>query len=79
VSDVLIRGVPDDVLTILKRRAKENRRSLQQELLLIVETAARASDRRVASQVADDLRQLLAATGRTFTDSSRMVREDRDR
>lgn len=79
MSDVLIRGVPDDVLTILKRRAKENRRSLQQELLLIVETAARASDRRVASQVADDLRQLLAATGRTFTDSSRMVREDRDR
>jgi plasmid stability protein len=79
VTDVLIRGVPDDILAALKRRAEENRRSLQQELMSIVETAARATDRRSAAQVADVIRERLAATGRTFSDSSALIREDRDR
>jgi plasmid stability protein len=79
VTDVLIRDVPDDILAALKRRAEENRRSLQQELMSIVETAARATDHRSAAQVADVIRERLAATGRTFSDSSALIREDRDR
>jgi len=33
VADLLIRGVPDDVVTRLKERARRHGRSLQQELL----------------------------------------------
>lgn len=79
MTDVLIRGVPDDILAILRRRAEEHRRSLQQELLSIVEGAARSTERRAASQVADVIRERLAATGQTFSDSSDLIREDRGR
>lgn len=78
MTDVLIRDVPDDSLESLKRRAEKNRRSLQQELLSIVEAAARATDHQSAGRVADVIRERLAATGRTFSDSSDLLREDRD-
>ena len=37
-----IKNAPDDVVQILRRRAQRNHRSLQRELLAIVEAAARA-------------------------------------
>jgi plasmid stability protein len=79
MSDVLIRGVSDDVLAVLKRRAEENRRSLQQELLTIIEAAARSPDRWQAVEIADHIRQRLAAGGRSLSDSTELIREDRDR
>lgn len=36
-----LRNVPDPVVAALKRRAKANRRSLQGELLVVLEEAAR--------------------------------------
>jgi len=46
MSDVLIRGVPKTLLDQLKQRAVSNRRSLQQELLSILEEAARPQSSR---------------------------------
>ena len=79
MPDVLVRDVPDDVLEALKRRAAEHRRSLQQELLRILETTAREPTRQMAIQAAATIRERLARSGRTFSDSADLLREDRQR
>lgn len=78
MADVLVRGVPREVLEILKRKAAENRRSLQQELLLILEDAAR-TDSSKAVESAAKLRERLSSYGKTFSDSTGQIREDRER
>lgn len=80
MTDVLVRDVPDDLLAYLKERAAANRRSLQQEVLIILESAVREDTRRLsAMQVADVIRTRLQSTGRDFDDSTQMIREDRER
>ena len=78
MADVLVRNVPDAVLEGLKRRAAERRRSLQGELLEILEAAARPS-REEHAQFAAEMRERLARTGRSFSNSVDLIREDRDR
>ena len=77
VADVLVRNVPEVVLESLKRRSKRHRRSLQQELLCVLEAAADDGSRPSASELAATIRQRLAATGRAFSDSAELLREDR--
>ncbi len=79
MPDVLIRDVPEQVLAALKRRAAMNRRSLQQELLWLLEITADEPDREAASKAADAIRERLARTGRAFSDSTDLIREDRSR
>ena len=79
MADVLVRNVPEPVLESLKQRAARHRRSLQQELLGILETAAEEPPRRSPAEVAAALRARLAQSGRTFGDSAALVREDRER
>ena len=80
MTDVLVRDVPDDLLAYLKERAAANRRSLQQEVLIILESAVREDTRRLsAKQIADVIRTRLQSTGRDFEDSTQMIREDRER
>ena len=78
MADVLMRGVPEEVLDILKRKAAENRRSLQQELLLILEDTAR-TDSSGAVEAAAKVRERLSGYGKTFSDSTGQIREDRER
>jgi plasmid stability protein len=78
VPDVLVRGVPREVLDILKRTAATNHRSLQQELVLILEQAAR-KDCSKAVEAATIIREHLSEYGRSYSDSVRLIREDRDR
>jgi plasmid stability protein len=40
MPDVLVRNIPEPVLATLKQRAAQHRRSLQQELLSVIEAAA---------------------------------------
>jgi len=68
------------MLEALKRRAAANRRSLQQELLWLLEiTAADETDRETAIRAADAIRERLARSGRVFSDSTELIREDRSR
>jgi hypothetical protein len=68
------------MLEALKRRAAANRRSLQQELLWLLEiTAAEEPDREEAIRAADTIRERLARSGRVFSDSTELIREDRSR
>ena len=69
-----IKNVPEDIVEPLRRRARRNHRSLQGELLVILEQAV-APNRLT---VAEAQRQLKGLAYHTECDSQRMVREDRD-
>ena len=79
MSDILVRDVPEQTVQALKQRAKENRRSLQQELISILESTVRESPSRNAARIAAQIRASLAGKGRIFDDSAVLVREERDR
>ncbi len=79
MADVLVRNVPDCVVQSLKQRASKNQRSLQQECLRILQTAATQAELPDPFELADRIRARLTATGRTFGDSVDLLREDRER
>lgn len=60
----------------LKARARENRRSLQAEVKLVLEQATRF-DRATALKRIEEVRKMLA--GRPMSDSTELIRELRDR
>jgi plasmid stability protein len=75
MADVLIRGLDDEALERLKRRAERAGRSLQRETKLILERAAgRSLDESLA--VAAKWRKKL---GKRKSDSVKLVGEDRRR
>ncbi len=71
-----IKDVPAPVVRELRRRARENHRSMQGELLHILETAVRRPRPFDAKGL---LREIEALGLSTPPDAARMVREDRDR
>ena len=80
MSDILVRDVPTDLLDSLKARAARNGRSLQREVMIILEgTLKDEARRRDAIVAADEIRDRLAASGRQFGNSVDDLREDRAR
>jgi len=76
MADVLVRNVPQRVLSRLKKRAAAHGRSLQAELQQLLTDGAGpdlSKVRRLAAKMRRDL------SGRTHSDSADLVREDRDR
>jgi plasmid stability protein len=76
MAQVLIRNVDDRAIARLKARAARKKTSLESELRTILVEAAR-DDRSEARRRAAQLRRALS--GRAHGDSTRLVREDRDR
>ena len=76
MAPVLVRNLPTEVVRKLKLRAKQHRRSLQEELKAILENAARQNAKDVQAKV-NQVRKLFA--GRKFGDSSELIRQDRVR
>lgn len=76
---VLVRNVPQDTLEALKKRAEGKRRSLQRELLDILEVSAKETVARDPAELAAAIRRRLGRGGRAFGDSAKAVREDRER
>ena len=77
MAQVLVRQLNDKLVERLKKRAKEHGRSLQSEVKTILEEAVpdyEAAWKRIA-KVQKDLKQ----AGKTFSDSTLFIREDRDR
>ncbi len=70
-----IKEVPDDLAEALRARARANHRSLQGELMAMIETHVGARPFR-ARQLLDGVRALGL---RTPAEATRMIREDRDR
>lgn len=83
MTDVLVRGVPDEVLERLKRRAAANNRSLQGELKEILTESAREQPRRQvdAVELARKIKEKIRREhgGRLEGDSTDIIREYRER
>jgi plasmid stability protein len=79
MPSVLVRDVPGDVVENLKTRAANNRRSLQQELLAILERAAEGNGSFDAAEIAKSIRERLAKHGVPLVDSTSLIRADRER
>lgn len=79
MANLLIRNVPAKTVEALKKRAKSQKRSLQQELFDLLEKSVDGNDKYKAFELAEKIRKKLAASGRSFLDSAEMIREDRDR
>jgi plasmid stability protein len=79
MTDVLIRGVPEEVLDRLKRRAAAHNRSLQGELR---ELLIRCAEEAVVdgAALAREVRERIAERrgGPFDTDSADLIRTDRD-
>ena len=75
MAQVLVRNLPDDVVTRLKARAARARHSLEQELRLILIEAARPR----REEVLADMDRIRAMTPNVpQIDSAELIREDRD-
>lgn len=78
MANVLIRDIPDEVVKELKQRAKSHNRPLQQELRAILVETARQPYEDIAKRAAE-IRLTLAGRNRKFTDSAKLLREERAR
>ncbi|MET0554204.1 MAG: hypothetical protein ABW221_14275 [Vicinamibacteria bacterium] len=76
MSQVLVRELAPETVRRLKARAAASGRSLEAELRLILEQAARHDPARATARAAT-IRQRLA--GREHSDSTDLVAEDRER
>jgi len=78
MANVLIRNIPEEVLDRFKSMAKSHKRSLQQELKIVLEKTADQSSPDVF-QKASDLRRKLRKKAVRSTNSARLLRGDRVR
>jgi plasmid stability protein len=78
MSDVLVRDLEPKTVAALKQRAARSGRSLQAEVKLILEQAARVPMIE-ARTAAARIRRSLQRTKRQFSDSAELQREDRGR
>jgi plasmid stability protein len=77
MAQVLVRQLDDKVVGRLKKRAKEHGRSLQSEVKTILEEAV--PDYEGAWKRIERFQKRLKQSGRKFSDSAALIREDRDR
>ena len=70
-----IKNVPDELAAQIKKRAARNHRSLQGELVAILESAVK-EDKQLSPLEYLDMIKALKLT--TFSESTTMVREDRE-
>lgn len=77
MAQVLVRQLDNKVVVRLKKRAKAHGRSLQSEVKTILEEAV--PDYEAAWKRIEGFRKRLGKSGRTFSDSADLIREDRDR
>ena len=78
MPQLLVRNLPEKTVESLKQRALANHRSLQAELALILENAAKVQPASFWKNAAK-IREQLAQSKISFSDSTELVREDRDR
>jgi plasmid stability protein len=77
MAQVLVRQLNKKVVDRLKRRAREHGRSLQSEVKTILEEAV--PDYEGAWKRIEFIRTKLQRSGRKFSDSADLIREDRAR
>jgi plasmid stability protein len=76
MAQVLVRDLESEVINRLKERAKFRGRSLEAELRQILQEAAADTDRERVLAV-EDIQKMFS--GYKFSDSTELLREDRER
>jgi antitoxin FitA len=76
MAQLLVREIPEETVSALKKRAKKNGRSAEAEHRAILQDALKPQTDHWKE--IDRLRNELAESGRTFTDSTESIRRDRD-
>lgn len=74
-ANLSIKNVPDEILKRLRRRAARHHRSLQGELVVILEQSVLSEERLTVDEVIAQVRKLGVGTP---TEATRMIRMDRD-
>lgn len=75
---LLIPDLDREMFDRLRARAGRNGRTIEEEAKSILATALRPDPAKVWAEI-DAFREELAASGRAFSDSTELIREDRDR
>lgn len=78
MTDVLIRGIPEDVVEALKKRAQEHNRSLQGELRELLVRSAGGAEIDAAALAREVRRRIEQEKGVFEDDSTDILRTDRD-
>jgi plasmid stability protein len=78
MANLTIRNLDDNVVERLKKRAKDNGRSLEAELRELLKQAANRKSPKELLAIADRIAAMTPA-GVKQTDSAELLREDRDR
>jgi plasmid stability protein len=78
MPNLLVRDLDKKTIDKLKRRAERHNTSLQAEAKTILEESSRM-DWEEFKKRADAFREKMIKSGRTFSDTTDMVREDRER
>jgi antitoxin FitA len=76
MPDLSIKNAPNDVVERLRKRAERNHRSLQGELLAIIEAAVREEQPATPREILDEVRRLGLETP---SEAAAIVRADRGR
>ena len=79
MGQVFVRGIADETLTALKKRAKQHGRSLEAEIRLILGEVVRHEDVTRVWSAIDRFHANMKKSGRRFADSAGLLREDRER
>ena len=79
MAQVLVRNLRDKVVARLKKRAAQRGRSLQAEVKQILEDAAAEADQTDVLKRIEEFRERMRRSGKTFSDSAELIREDRGR
>ncbi|MFQ5740399.1 MAG: Arc family DNA-binding protein [Acidobacteriota bacterium] len=79
MAQILVRDLDEKIVETLKRRAREDGRSLQSEVKAILEQAANAPkvDMETARKISSEFRRRFK--GRRFPDTVQLIREARRR
>jgi hypothetical protein len=78
-----VENIPDDLYRALRKRARDNRKSIAAEVISLIErnipTAKELQRRREFYERMSRLRSRHSGTGGSFPAAEEMIREDRDR
>ncbi len=77
--NITLKNVPDAVYRVIKREAKKNRRSLNAEIILALESEATEADRRPRLSSLRKELDRFAASLPPLGDSTPLIRKDRER
>ena len=77
MAQLLVRDIPEETVAALKARAKKHGRSTEAEHRAILQEALKPKTSSFWEEI-DQLRHELEESGRTFTDSTELLRQDRD-